>query len=188
MEKREATIERLTAAFTEGLLPMEEFERRVELANRTEESEALRSLTADLPRVQGDRPPERTKRNSTGTYLINEGKAPTKDEVVSIFSSVQRTGNWAAPRKLDAVALFGSSHVDLRDALLPRDGIKIDAVAIFGSVSIIVPEGVNLRVRNVAIFGSAGGGGNRLEDEDAPTIEIEAVGIFGSANVLIKRR
>jgi hypothetical protein len=187
VDERESTIQRLTEAFANGILPMEEFERRVELANRTAEREALRLIAADLPLAREDRQPARAKSNS-GAYLVNSGRVPEKDEVVSLFSSVQRVGNWTAPHKLDAVALFGSSHIDLRNALIPREGMHIDSVGIFGSVTIIVPEGVNVHVKNVAIFGSAAGGGTQIEDEDAPTIEIEAVGIFGSASVQIKRR
>jgi hypothetical protein len=54
--ERDRTIDALTAAFAAGELTMEEFEKRVETANRTNDEIALRRLLADLPRFSGDMP------------------------------------------------------------------------------------------------------------------------------------
>jgi hypothetical protein len=182
---------------------MDEFERRVELANRADDSAALRKLVEGLPLDAADfAPPPARVQGASGAkdggsapradresaYLVNRGRVPKKDEFAAIFSSAERVGSWTAALHFEAAAIFGSGHIDLRNALIPREGIKIEGVGIFGSLTIVVPEGVNLRVRNISIFGSATGGGNSLNDPDAPTIEIEAVGIFGSCAVKVSKR
>ncbi len=172
---------------------MEEFERRVELANRTDSADALRALITDLPRHVSDSPPAPAPApaRTSGTvpaYLENPGRPPAQDELISIFSTNHRVGRWTASRKMEVTSIFGSGNVDLREAMIPRGGIKIEAVGIFGSTTIVVPEGVNVRVQRVTIFGSVSDGGNRIENPSAPTLEIEAIGIFGSVNILVKAR
>ena len=198
---RDSIIDTLTAAFSDGSLPMEEFERRVELANRTDTADALRALVEDLPRPAADAPPlpartgrsVATRRTAVAgrpslAYLENPGPSPGQGEIVSIFSSNRRVGRWTAPLKLEIESIFGSGYVDLREALIPREGMRIEAVGIFGSTSIVVPEGVNVRVESTTIFGSVTGGEIRAEDPSAPTIVIEAVAIFGSVGVQVKSR
>ena len=186
--ERERVIDRLTAAYASNALTVEEFERRVESANKSDDAARLRELLTDLPRETADAPPVPARADRDAAYLINRGRVPKKDEFAAIFSSAERVGTWTAALRFEAAAIFGSGHIDLRNALIPREGMKIEAAGIFGSLSIVVPEGVNLRVRNFSIFGSATGGGSVPGDPDAPTIEIEAVGIFGSCAVKVSRR
>lgn len=195
-DRRDAVMERLTSAYARGIIDVEEFERRAAEVAGSAVGDDLKRLVADLPRDPEEAPPppaagrgtpRAAERAASASFRVNPGPSPARGEIVALFSSSQRVGRWTAPRRLEAIGLFGSCHVDLRDADIPADGMKIEAVGIFGSVGVIVPEGVEVRVSSVAVFGSSGGG-DRAGEPGAPVVEIEAVGIFGSAGVVVKPR
>jgi len=194
---RELAIDKLTEAFSSGHLAMEEYERRVDLAQGADEA-TLRALLAD---VEGD--PAASPVNAPsireeapvspgvldkGSYRVNVGEAPLKGEMAAIFASNGRKGRWLAPRRFDAAAIFGSGSVDLREAAIPAEGMRIQAAAVFGSLGIIVPEGIRVRVTSAAIFGSAGGVDEDFGDAEAPLVEINVAAIFGSCGVQVKPR
>jgi hypothetical protein len=210
--ERDRTIDALTAAFAAGELTMEEFEKRVETANRTNDEIALRRLLADLPRFSGDMPAAaHTTTYTAGTTWSRDWKDYTdsshymqshygsqnrsgrlnyrggKADQVAIFSSSRRVGNWTLPKRLDSVAIFGSCLIDLRQAGIPPQGGRIEAVGIFGSVQILVPPGLNVRVNGVPIMGSISGMGDIVGDPAAPWVDIEAVAIFGSVEVKVSK-
>lgn len=191
---RDEAVERLTKAFSAGTIDMDEFERRVDQAQTADEME-LRRLLRDLDRDAGPssspagrRPRTDPAPGATESFIVNEGRVPRKGEFAAIFSSAERRGSWTAPQKLDAAAIFGSGHLDLREARLPARGMRIAAAAIFGSLGVIVPEGVNVRIRGFSIFGSSSGSDEIFVRDGAPWIEIEAVAIFGSCGVQIRPR
>jgi hypothetical protein len=204
--ERDRTIDALTAAFAAGELSMDEFERRVETANRSDDAATLRRLLADLTRFASDTPSTMTTTGpgahwSTGSRSSGSShysgpwgagkdndygrRRAGKADQVAIFSSSRRIGRWTLAKKLDSVAIFGSCLIDLRQADIPPEGGRIDGVALFGSVQILVPQGLNVRVNGVSIFGSATGSGDIVGDDDAPWIDIEGVAIFGSVEVKV---
>jgi|DewCreStandDraft_4_1066084.scaffolds.fasta_scaffold66794_2 hypothetical protein len=194
--ERDRTIDALTAAFAAGELTMEEFEKRVETANRTNDEIALRRLLADLPRFSSDMPAAaHTTTHTAGTTWSRDWKDYSgrmsyrggKADQVAIFSSSRRVGNWTLPKRLDSVAIFGSCLIDLRQAGIPPQGGRIEAVGIFGSVQILVPPGLNVRVNGVPIMGSISGMGDIVGDPAAPWVDIEAVAIFGSVEVKVSK-
>lgn len=194
-DQKERAIDRLTSAYAASRISMEEFERRAELVSQAENEAELRRLVEDVPReathapsVPTFRDPIERRADASAGYLVNRGKAPKKDEFAALFSTAERVGTWTAARHFEAAAIFGTGLVDLRDAIIPREGMKIEAAGIFGSLVITVPRGVNVRVKDFALFGSVSGGGERFGDDDGPLIEIEAVGIFGSCTVKYESR
>ncbi len=204
---RDRTIDALTAAFAAGALDMEEFEKRVETANRTSDEALLRRLVADLPRGAAETPAAgfATTNGSSAAWPHERRYYPQdrrgsanhssrsdrvdyrsrKADQVAIFSSSRRGGNWTLPKRLDSVAIFGSCLIDMRRASIPPQGGRIEAVAIFGSVQILVPPGLNVRVNGVSILGSTSGNGDIVGDPAAPWVEVEAVAIFGSVEVKV---
>ncbi|AEJ20296.1 DUF1707 SHOCT-like domain-containing protein [Gracilinema caldarium] len=192
--ERDRTIDALTAAFAAGDLSMEEFEARVAIANRSDDSVQLRRLLADLPREFQQAPVGFTTTGSVASrdwkqyaqeYKDRYRHADRKADQVAIFSSSRRVGRWTLTKQLDSVAIFGSCLIDLRQADIPPVGGRIEAVGLFGSVQILVPPGLNVRVSGVSIFGSATGSGDIIGDSDAPWVEIEGVAIFGSVEVKV---
>jgi len=192
--ERDRTIDALTAAFAAGDLSMEEFEARVALANKSEDSAQLRRLLSDLPREFQQAPvgftttcgvASRNWKQNAQSYKDRYRRTGGKADQVAIFSSSRRVGRWTLTKRLDSVAIFGSCLIDLRQADIPPEGGRIEAVGLFGSVQVLVPPGLNVRVSGVSIFGSASGSGDIIGDSDAPWVEIEGVAIFGSVEVKV---
>lgn len=104
---------------------------------------------------------------------------------VAIFGGAERKGVWRAPRHLETFCLFGGAEIDLRKAVVPREGMVIGAFAVFGGVDIIIPPDMRVEVSGMGIFG---GFDHKQTDapESAPLIRIEGLCVFGGASIKIK--
>jgi predicted membrane protein len=90
--------------------------------------------------------------------------------------------------------VFGSQRVDLRNVTLSPGITAIDVNCVFGSQMILLPSGVNIRVRGSSVFGSIKfpngdqlSFGDRKFDEGReaalPTLMIDSDCVFGSINI-----
>jgi Domain of unknown function (DUF1707)/Cell wall-active antibiotics response 4TMS YvqF len=116
---REAVVERLQGAASEGRLDLEEFEERMAAAYRAKTFGELAPLTADLPDSAPDGPPEITL-HATG-------------------SSVTRRGRWVVPRRVVVKGNFGTTRLDLTEARLLSNEVEVAIDAGAGTVVIVVP-------------------------------------------------
>lgn len=83
--------------------------------------------------------------------------------------------------KLDAI--FGGIDLDLRKAKIEED-VMIEASAVFGGVDILVPANCKIKVISNSIFGGVNNKVKRtFEEENAPTIYINATCIFGGIDI-----
>src|SRR3954470_22393549 len=96
---RDGAIERLSAAFAEGALETEEFERRVTVVHRSGSLQEIEGLLADLPRVAPV---------PLQTALGPATQAPAGARTLAVFGSTTRGGAWAVPRQLAVRAVFGN--------------------------------------------------------------------------------
>lgn len=178
---REQVIEQLKLNYAHNNLTVEEFEQRLERASAVEEKLALLEVVKDLPSIsEGSRP---SAGGGEGQVTINMGEVRTQQNLVAIFSGNERKGVWYPARNIKILAAFGGVDLDFSEALLPPGDTYIDAMCVFGGVDIIVPEGVNLEVSGVPIFG---GIDNKYGDRripGAPTIHISAFALFGGIDV-----
>jgi hypothetical protein len=145
-EQRQQTIDRLTAAYADDRLELEELERRVDSAERAGTSEALVPLVADLPAVQE---PARA-----GTALVPAGEAPEQRSLVTVFGSVKRDRAWTVPRRLRVVSVFGGTDLDFRKARLGPGTTEVRVVSVMSGVRLLVPTGLPVEVDGVGILGS----------------------------------
>ena len=80
----------------------------------------------------------------------------------------------------ELTAVFGGVKCDLRNAIIEKD-CAIEVCAIFGGVDILVPGGVNVKVRSNSIFG---GMSNKTSvHKDAPTIYVTGTCMFGGVEI-----
>ncbi len=79
-------------------------------------------------------------------------------------------------------AIFGGIECDLRGAIIEKD-ILIDSTAVFGGIDIIVPSNVKVKVKSSSIFGGVSDKSTFSGDEAAPTVYINAAGIFGGVDI-----
>lgn len=81
-------------------------------------------------------------------------------------------------------AVFGGAKLDLRDAVIAKEGATIDVSAIFGGVEVLVPRKNPVKFDAVAIFGGHEDKRDMSEiDEKLPIIDIVGEAIFGGIEV-----
>jgi hypothetical protein len=164
--EREAVVERLRAASSEGRMTLEELAKRSEAAYAARTGGELAEATIDLP---AERP--------TATSL-----QPVRvTRIVSVFANVARTGWWRAEGLVVPISMVGDIELDLRQAAVPAGEVTIRAIAPFGDIEVIVPDGVSVELSGFSLFGrkkvdvrtSASG-------TPSPVVRVRAFTIFGS--------
>ncbi|WP_067973345.1 DUF1707 SHOCT-like domain-containing protein [Nocardiopsis trehalosi] len=167
---RERVIAVLRSAVEDGRLDLAEFEERADRVYRA------RTL-GDLPPVTAD--------------LVPAAAQPIRlhtEPMVALFSGVERSGRWVVRPREGAAALGGTLRLDLRDALLVRDRVRMTAWAVFGRIDVQVPDGVDVRVRGWSFLGRRTTSVRRPRRDDAPVLEIDGFCLFGSLAVRAPRR
>ena len=79
-------------------------------------------------------------------------------------------------------AVFGGVKCDLTNAAFEGDTV-INATAVFGGVDIIVPAGVNVRVRSNSVFGGVSDRNHVNTDGNPDTVYVNATCIFGGVDI-----
>ena len=190
---REQVIEQLSTGYSRDFLSDEEFEQRIETATGAKSHSELRHLVFDLPPAGAPNAPVVTGASfapgALDRFVVNRGAVPEESTVIAIFSGTDRNGVWDPPKKLNVLAVFGGSDIDLREARFPPGGLTINAFALFGGVDIIVPEGTNVVVSGAGIFGGFEAGKRKAAPiPGAPTVNVEGAAIFGGVDVKFKER
>lgn len=137
---REAVVERLRAAASDGRLDLAEFEERMSAAYTAKTFAELAPLTADL--LDG---------GSAAPALTG----PAEITLHAVGSSVSRRGTWVVPRKVLVKGKAGSTMLDLTQARLTSSDVEIALDASAGSVTIVVPPGTQVDTSDLKTsFGS----------------------------------
>lgn len=85
-------------------------------------------------------------------------------------------------RGAEITAVFGGVKCDLTNAVFEGDTV-INATAVFGGVDVIVPAGVNVKVRSDSLFGGVSDR-NRVNTDGNPyTVYVNATCIFGGVDI-----
>jgi hypothetical protein len=185
-DKREQTIEALGRHFANDVLSMDEYERRVDVAQRAGTVEELEVLMADL------RPPVEESTalaKPTDVTVLPAENVPDRRSVVSVLGSATRKGEWTVPRELKVVSVLGETELDFREARLSEGTTRINAVAVLGEVRILVPPGLRVDLEGTGILGEFedGDGDTRRVADDAPTLRVEGVAVLGEVKVTSRR-
>jgi hypothetical protein len=166
--ERERGIALLRHAVGEGRLTLEEFSERVELAYAARTDQELGDLVRDLP---GDLAP------SVPPAMVSE-------EHRAFCSHLIRSGPWSLPRRSSWRSIFGTIDLDLRQARLAGPETVLEVYNLFGTVTVIVPEGVEVVVRGGGLFAS-----QKIESPerppvaDGPSLTIDTRGPGGTLHV-----
>src|SRR3954452_11738551 len=136
---------RLQAACGEGRLTLDEFSERVGMALEARTSADLEELTLDLPALAPPSVPP------TGT---SAAPAPHPTSwAIGILSGSEHRGRWHPAPVTNAIAFMGGCTLDLRQAEIEGSELVINAVAFMGGIEVIVPEGIQVEMTGIAIFG-----------------------------------
>jgi hypothetical protein len=172
---RDQTIEALAAASAEGRLTLEEYAQRSETALVARTHGELAGLTADLPASpQGD-------------------AAPVPAEITAVLGNESRKGPWVVPAHLTVRSVLGDCHLEMQQAVIRQHVTTIDATVRFGSMTIFVPDGIDVRLTGRAVLGAKS---SQLRGEPAagaPVIVVNCDVLCGAVTVrrpdwLMRRR
>ncbi len=122
----------------EGRLTLEEFGERVDLAYAARTDVELSCLVRDLPERRGVAPPLNAD--------VEEHKA--------FCSHLVRQGRWSLPSRSVWRSVLGTIDLDLRQARLVSSEVMLEVFNLFGTLTVIVPEGVEVVVRGGGLFAS----------------------------------
>jgi hypothetical protein len=144
--QRERAIATLRDAVVEGRLTLDEYSDRVGIAVGARTEHDLAVLTRDLP---------------TSMPMIVAASAPAEHR--AIFSHLVRRGPLRLNPQSSFRSVFGTIDLDLRQATLPGSEVDLAVHNIFGTVTILVPEGVDVRIEGGGLFAS-----QHVDTSDAP--------------------
>jgi len=170
--EREHSIALLRDAVGEGRLTLEEFSERVGLAQAARTDQELARLARDLP----------------GDPAAASSPAAASEEHRAFCSHVARSGPWSLPPHSSWRSIFGTIDLDLRQARLAGPETALEVYNLFGTVTVIVPESVEVIVRGGGLFAS-----QRIESPERPPIAggprltIETRGPGGTLHVRTRR-
>lgn len=107
------------------------------------------------------------------------GKIPS---YLAVFSGTEDRIKNEEFEGAELVSVFGGTELDLTEAKIEKD-VYIHSVAIFGGNEIILPANVKVKVTGVPIFGGIENKARQIETENAPTVYIDHVSIFGGTDI-----
>ncbi|NNJ62282.1 MAG: DUF1707 and DUF2154 domain-containing protein [Dactylosporangium sp.] len=188
--EREQVAAVLGKAAAEGRLTLDEYTDRVGQAYAAKTRGDLVPLTSDLPAglPSATAMPFPTPAPGGDLAGFSPSAGAGVDRIIAIFAEDSRTGQWRVPARLEARAVFGSCQLQFQDAQIQHAVTRIEATAIFGEVALFVPEGVEVRLNGVAIFGSKVSKLRELSRPGAPVIEVHCQVAFGSVIVRPPKR
>jgi hypothetical protein len=136
-DDRERSSALLSRAVVEGRLTLEEFTDRVGQAQAARTQHELADLTQDLPAT------------AQPTAL-----ATTPARHVAFCSRLERRGHWELPERSSFRCVCGTIVLDLSQARLAGPDSQLEVFNLFGTVTVIVPEGVDVSVDGGGMFAS----------------------------------
>jgi Domain of unknown function (DUF1707)/Cell wall-active antibiotics response 4TMS YvqF len=167
---RDQAVEVLAAASAEGRLSLEEYSERSEAALSARTLGDLASLTADLP--------------ATGLPAAPQGAAAaTPEEITAVLGNESRKGPWVVPPQLAVRSVLGDCHLEMQHAVIGQHVTTIDATVRFGTVTIFVPDGIDVRMSGRAVLGAKSSDLRGEPRPGAPVIVVRADVLCGAVTV-----
>jgi hypothetical protein len=165
---REQAVAALREHMVAGRLTLEEFCARVDAALRSTVAGELTQLQDDLPHA-----------------LVKSSDSRRKPArfTAALLGKVVRRGRFRLRRRTLAVSVSGDLDLDLRDASMEEGRVAVTVLAAFGNVDIYVPEGVNVDVAGLTVFGHRRDWGRDAGQPDAPIIDVRVLGFAGTVDV-----
>jgi hypothetical protein len=179
-DARERSIARLTEAFAHDVLEMDEFERRLSIAHRTNSTEELATLTADL---------QDEAATATTALAVPAPVSPASvrqsQRLLLIMGGTSRRGQWTPARKLRIIALMGGADLDFREAALAPGVTEVHITAVMGGVNIVVPPHLAVEMDGSAILGGFEHSDRAPLDPDPerPVLRVYGLAVMGGVNI-----
>ena len=175
-DTRERVIARLSEGFAHDELELEEFERRLGLAHRSDSLAELEGLTRELSRPTTELVPV--------TPAV-PGSVRAEQTLAAVLGGTNRMGHWTPPRRLRVIAIMGGAELDFREAALSPGVTEVVITAIMGGVSIIVPPQLAVEMDGLAIMGGFAHSERApaQHDPERPVLRVSGVALMGGVDI-----
>jgi hypothetical protein len=185
-ETRDRVIAVLSEHFAHDVLDVDEFERRITVAQTSESPAEIDALLSDLPAL----PTAATTAPATKITpaLVPASQVRPEQTMLAIMGGVDRRGSWSMPRRLRLVTIMGGAHLDLREARFPPGPVDIEIFSMMGGTEIIVPPGLAVETHGSAIMGGFQEV-NRAPthpDENAPLLRVHGFVFMGGVDIRMR--
>ena len=176
-DDRERAVARLSDAFAQDVLPVEEFERRLDAVYAATDRTQLDLLTRDLPSgattsVPGVASTARS-RDLTDTRRLS-----------SVFSNVERAGFTEMPHRLEIRGIVGNVELDCSRSRFAPGVTEIIINATLSNVELLLPSFLRIENDGAAFLGSfsvavapPGDGTSSAAAPTAPSVTPPAISI-----------
>jgi len=181
---RDRTVDVLASARAEGRLSLEEYSERSEAALVAPTLGDLASLTVDLPAAGLP---------AAGLAVAPPGDdAATPGEITAVLGNESRKGPWVVPPHLAVRSVLGDCHLEMQQAVIGQV-TTIDASVRFGTVTIFVPDGIDVRMTGRAVLGAKSSELSGEPQPGAPVIMVRCDVFCGAVTIrrpdwLMRRR
>jgi Domain of unknown function (DUF1707)/Cell wall-active antibiotics response 4TMS YvqF len=177
---RDRVVEALAGASAEGRLTLEEYSERSDAALVARTIGDLASLTADLPA-------------SSLPAVPSGDAAAVPEEITAVLGNESRKGPWVVPPRMNVRSVLGDCHLEMHKAIIGQHVTTIDATVRFGSVTIFVPDGIDVRMSGRAVLGAKSSELRGEPQPGAPVIVVRCNVFCGAVTVrrpdwLMRRR
>ena len=98
----------------------------------------LAGLTADLP----------------ASRTATSGELAIPEEITAVLGNETRKGRWVVPPRMNVRSVLGDCHLEMQQAVIDQQVTTINARVRLGSVTIWVPDGVDVRLTGRAVLGA----------------------------------
>jgi len=151
--EREHVVSVLQKAIGHGMLSLEEFTERTDIALAARTRGELNAVLVDL---QGVRHPD--------------GQGAMREEPVELrsnMSSLKRDGKWQVPQSMVITNRLGSTDLDFTEAVIDHAEVSIQLNVSGGSVKLLLPERASVDTNDVKVMAGSvkdknkGGGSGR---------------------------
>jgi uncharacterized protein DUF1707 len=152
--EREHVIGLLQKAIGQGLITLDEFSSRTDVALVAKTRGDLNAVLLDLPGM--------THNEQAPKAVVPKDRV----EIKNTMSSVSRKGQWVVPRELVVRNRMGSTDLDFSEADIPHAVVTVELDVTAGSVSILLPEGATVNTEEIemaagSVTDKSGGGEGR---------------------------
>ena len=183
--RRDATIAALCEHFSKDNLTLDEFERRLDLANSVQTVPDLNHLLQDLPVLAT--PPAAVAATSSSSLAKVATHAREQQHLIAIMGGVDKRGVWQPAAKTYCYNLMGGCSLDFREALLPPGETELTIIAVMGGAEIIVPPGLRVDCDAIAIMGGVDHPAESgPHDPNAPVLKINGFMLMGGVEITVR--
>jgi len=85
---------------------------------------------------------------------LGRAVAPAAEQMTAVLGNESRKGPWVVPAHRAVRSVLGDCHLEMQHAVIRQPVTTIDATVRLGSVTIFVPDGIEVRMSGRAVLGA----------------------------------